>query len=246
MKTALLEHDLAHGEPHSAGRKGQLHTKAAAELRQMIATGELPPGTRLREVKLCELLGVSRTPVREAFRTLAAEGLVDLLPNRSVIVSGLHEPDIQHLYQVVGALEALAGELACKNITDEEIAEIGKLLSGMLDLHVRFARAEYLTINHQIHRRVVEIAANPILFAQWQALLPRVERARALANLDRDRWSAALVEHTKMFAALAARDGALLAALTREHFDNGLPPAADVSPNVDKAVSPARRSRAQA
>ena len=67
---------------------------------------------------------MSRTPVREALRTLAAEGLVDLLPNRSVVVVKLHTPDLDHLFDVVGALEALAAELACKRITEAEIAEI--------------------------------------------------------------------------------------------------------------------------
>src|SRR5690606_23202114 len=94
-------------------RKGQLHTKAVRALRAKILTGELPPGARLRENQLCEELGVSRTPVREALRTLAAEGLVDLLPNRSVVVSELHAPDLEHLFLVFGVVEGLAGELAC-------------------------------------------------------------------------------------------------------------------------------------
>ncbi len=212
-----------HSDGPGGARKGQLHLRTVKQLREMIMSGVLPPGARLREVKLCEELGVSRTPVREALRTLAAEGLVDLLPNQSVVVAKLRAPDIVHLYRVFGTLEGLAGELACEKITVEEIAEIGKLLSEMVDLHAKGDRAPYMAINHAIHRRVVEIAANPILESQWRSLLPRVERARALANLDKDRWSAALFEHSKMFAALAGRDGPLLARLTLEHFLNGLP-----------------------
>ena len=93
----------------------------------------------------------------------------------------------------------------------------------MIDYHGRQERAPYMNINQQIHRRTVEIAANPVLFSVWQSLVPRVERARALANLDTGRWTGALFEHTKMFTALASRDGALLARLTREHFLNSLP-----------------------
>lgn len=215
---------LADDAPGAPGRrKGQLHTEAAAKLRGMILSGELPPGARLREVQLCDQLGVSRTPVREAFRTLAAEGLVDLLPNRSVVVSQLHAPDLEHLFVAFGAIEGFAAELACQRITEAQIAEIGRLLAEMIDFHARRERAAYMRINQRIHQRTVEIAGNPVLHSVWQSLVPRVERARALANLDTGRWTGALIEHTKMFTALAARDGELLARLTREHFVNSLP-----------------------
>jgi DNA-binding GntR family transcriptional regulator len=211
-------------EPSQDGeaRRGRLHGVATTRLRAMIVSGELPPGSRLREVQICSQLGVSRTPVREAFRTLAAEGMVELLPNRSVIVAKLHLPDVEHLYRVVAALEALAGELACERITREEVAEIASIHSEMLGCYERRERGAYLEFNHKIHRRVVEIADNPVLFSTWKSLIPRVERARAIANLDPSRWIAAVHEHSKMLAALAARDGELLARLTREHFLNGL------------------------
>lgn len=218
-----LEQESSEAGVTAARRKGQLHTEAAKMLRGQILAGELPPGARLREVQLCEQLGVSRTPVREALRTLAAEGLVDLLPNRSVVVSELRAPDVEHLFLVFGTIEGLGAELACNNITDAELAEIGRYLSEMVDHHTRGERAPYMKLNQTIHRRTIEIAANPVLFSVWQSLVPRVERARALANLDPGRWTAALFEHSKMFTALAARDGALLARLTREHFTNSLP-----------------------
>lgn len=210
-------------DPDAGRRRGRLHQEAAAKLRERILSGELPPGMRLREVQLCEQLGVSRTPIREAFRTLAAEGLVELLPNRSVVVAELRMPDIEHLYRVFGALEGLAGELACERVTEAQIAEMGRLLSQMVDLHQKGERGKYMEINRQLHRMVIDIAANPVLTATWASLLPRVERARALPNLDPNRWTAALLEHSKMFTALAARDGKLLSELARQHFLNGLP-----------------------
>lgn len=223
MDDPLIAREPARDDRDGARRKGQLHTEAANALRAMILAGELPPGARLREVQLCDQFGVSRTPVREALRTLAAEGLVDLLPNRSVVVSELQAPDIEHLFLVFGTIEGLAAELACARITEGELAEIGRLLAEMVDHHGRAERAPYMRLNQQIHRRTVEIAANPVLFSVWQSLAPRVERARALANLDHTRWTGALIEHSKMFTALAARDGPLLARLTREHFTNSLP-----------------------
>lgn len=234
----------ANDDPEGGRRRGRLHQEAAARLREMILSGELPPGMRLREVQLCEQLGVSRTPIREAFRTLAAEGLVELLPNRSVLVAELRMPDIEHLYRVFGALEGLAGELACQRITEAQIGEMGRLLSEMVDLHQKGDRGHYMEINRQIHRMVIDIADNPVLTATWSSLLPRVERARALPNLDPNRWTAALLEHSKMFSALAARDGATLSRLCREHFLNGLPAAPRQSDDTRAPAARKRRPRA--
>jgi DNA-binding GntR family transcriptional regulator len=140
-----------------------------------------------------------------------------------MVVAELKAEDIKHLYQVFGAIEGLAGELACARITEFELAEMGRLLSLMVDLHEREERAEYMKVNRQIHRMVMDIAGNPVLLSVWQSLVPRVERARAISTLTRSRWTAALMEHSKMFAALAARDGPLLRRLSTEHFINGLP-----------------------
>ncbi|MGH6924301.1 MAG: GntR family transcriptional regulator [Propylenella sp.] len=208
--------------PQRAARRGRLHGDAVTALRRMILTGELAPGERLREVVLCTQLGISRTPVREAFRTLAAEGLITLLPNRSVVVAELDDSEIADLYEVFGALEGLAGEIACAKITEKEIAEIAALQHEMVVLYQKRERANYLKVNHLIHRRIVEAAGNPVLKSTWEILLPRVERARALANLRPERWVEALHEHSVMFTALARRDGPLLSRLLREHFANGL------------------------
>ncbi|KUF11838.1 GntR family transcriptional regulator [Pseudoponticoccus marisrubri] len=203
-------------------RKGALHVATTQRLREMIVSGELAPGERLRESHYCQLFGVSRTPFREAVKALAAEGLIELSPNRSPVVAGLSAQDLEHIYVVVAALEATAGELACERITQDEFAEIVDLHSKMLESYEHGDRAEYLANNHLIHRRVVEIARNPVLLSAWEVLVPRVERARAVANLDRERWLAAVSEHSRMLAALGARDGAKLAQMTREHFMNGL------------------------
>lgn len=210
--------------PTSIGgrQKGALHNETTRRLREMIVSGELAPGERLREAHYCKVFDVSRTPFREALKTLAAEGLVELLPNRSSIVSDVRDQDLLHLYQVVASLEALAGRLACQTITPSELAEIVEIHSRMLGCYERGERVGYLKLNHRIHRRVVEIAGNPILLSNWLGLIPNVERARALANLDNHRWLAAVSEHSKMLSALAAHDGDELAALTEAHFMNGL------------------------
>lgn len=168
------------------------------------------------------MLGVSRTPVREAVRTLAAEGLVQLLSNRSAVVARLDPTDVGHLFAVVGALEGMAGELACGNISEAQLAAIAGMQHEMVALHQRGNRADYLAQNHAIHRAIIEAAGNPVLQSLWEGLLPRVHQARAVANRDPDRWMAAVYEHASIFAALAGRNGKLLSQLLREHFDKGL------------------------
>ncbi len=224
MDSAEIEEIADIEAPEVEGRrKGRLHLEVANRLRERIVSGELPPGSRLREVQLGTEMGVSRTPLREAFRTLAAEGMIDLLPNRSVVVSDLRGPELEHLIVVFANLESLAAELACKNVTEAQLAEMGRLLSQMVEYHEKRERIPYLEINQRIHRMTMEIAANPVLMSVWQSLVPRVERARMIPNLDPNRWTQALFEHTRMFAALASRDAPLLARITKEHFIHGLP-----------------------
>jgi DNA-binding GntR family transcriptional regulator len=209
-------------------------------LRQMIMTGELAPEQRLREVALCTQLGVSRTPVREAFRTLAAEGLVRLLPNRSVVVAKFDASEVGSLFAVFGVLEGLAGELACTRMTDRQIAAIAALQHQLVVLHQRGERAPYLEVNQLIHRRIVEAGGNPVLEWVWECLLPRMERARAMPNLQPERWIEAVCEHAKIFAALAKRDGPLVAQLMREHFHNGWI-AISVCGVAEQVLAPGRR-----
>src|SRR3979490_569362 len=101
-----------------------LHEETVDRMRDLIVQGRLSPGERLNERLLCEQLGISRTPLREAIKLLAAEGLVDLLPNRGAGVSALEPARLADTLKVMGALEGLAGELACRHATPKHIAEI--------------------------------------------------------------------------------------------------------------------------
>ena len=109
-----------------------LHEQLVERLREIILEGGLEAGAKIPERELCERLGVSRTPMREALKVLASEGLVSLVPNRGAVVRGLTREDIDDLFPLIGALEALAGELACERISDSEIAAIERLHADMV------------------------------------------------------------------------------------------------------------------
>ena len=97
---------------------------AAERLRALIIEGILAPGARLNERELSEQLGLSRTPLREAFRLLAAEGLLLQLPNRGVQVVALSREDVRHAFEVMASLEGLAGELAAARVTDADLDDL--------------------------------------------------------------------------------------------------------------------------
>lgn len=199
-----------------------LHEEAADRLRDLIIQGRLAAGTRLNERLLTAQLGLSRTPLREAFKVLATEGLVELLPNRGAIVSQVDPVRLSETLAVMGALEALAGELACLHATEAQLNEIRALHYEMLAYHARGDLAGYFKFNQAIHLKIVKYAGNAVLYNTYRQLNGNVRRARYMANLSKERWDAAVREHEEILAALGARDLRRIKALLSDHLANKL------------------------
>ncbi len=199
-----------------------LHNELADRLRHMIVEGELAPGEKLAEKELCLQFGVSRTPLREAMKVLATEGLVLLTPNRGCAVARLTLADLDEAFPIMGALEALSGELACLHITDAELVRIRDLHERMVRKYEAGALRDYFKLNEQIHQLILSAARNPTLSQMQLSLSGRVRRARYMANMSPARWTRAVAEHEKILEALAARDGKRLAVLLKEHLANKL------------------------
>ncbi|MEX0707342.1 MAG: GntR family transcriptional regulator [Woeseia sp.] len=197
-----------------------LHSEVAERLRSLIVQGELAPGDRLNERVLAERFNISRTPLREAIKILALEGLVRLLPNRGAEVTQLTRSNVEDMFQVVGALEALAGELACQRASDDDIAEIRRLHNEMWARFEAGDRAEYFTLNQRIHAKIVDCAGNAELSAIYRNLAQRLHRARYMANFSKDRWSHAMQEHEEILDAIASRDSARLNSILKSHLQN--------------------------
>jgi DNA-binding GntR family transcriptional regulator len=210
-----------------------LHEEAVDRLRDLIVQGDLAPGQRLNERLLSEKLAISRTPLREAIKLLATEGLVELLPNRGAVVATMDTAKLAETLQVMGALEGLAGELACRKATPAQIEEIRGLHSDMLSMHARGDLAAYFRYNQAIHLKIVEASGNPVLANTYRHLNVNVRRARYMANLSRERWDAAVREHEEILSALAARDVAKLKRLLRDHLANKM---ASVLTGLEKAA----------
>ena len=195
-----------------------LHELAIDRLRDLIVQGDLSPGERLNERLLCERLGISRTPLREAIKLLATEGLVRLLPHRGAQVAPLEARRLAETLQVMGAMEALAGELACRHGSAAALGEIRSLHDEMLAKYAGRDLAGYFRCNQAIHLKIVEAGGNAVLASTYRQLNANVLRARYMANLSQDRWDAAVREHEAIMAALEARDAPKLTRLLREHL----------------------------
>src|ERR1700742_1160314 len=137
-----------------------LHDEILIRLRDHIVEGNIPDGGRIPERQICEMLGISRTPLREALKVLAAEGLIELLPNRGARVKQLSERDLADLFDVMGGLEATAGRLACENISDAEIAEVERLHYEMYGFYLHRDMHGYFRVNQLIHQKIVEASRN--------------------------------------------------------------------------------------
>lgn len=213
---------LGNSTDEEVPKKGDLHLHAVTMLRNMIITGALAPGERLNERELCASLNVSRTPVREAIKTLAQDGLIEVSPNRSPVVFPLDVQQTADLIVVVASIEALAGELAAALVTDAEIAELGILHYTMLKHQANDDLPHYFKANKAFHRKILEYAQNSTLLWVWDLLSLRVDRARYASNLWPERWSKAMQEHEFILKCLSDRKPKATSLAMSEHVQNGL------------------------
>jgi DNA-binding GntR family transcriptional regulator len=196
-----------------------LHDEVLTRLRDMIIEGALPPGSRINEVQAGASLGVSRTPLREAIKTLASEGLVEILPARGAVVRRFGERDVFHILEVLKSLEQTAARLLCAQAPDEDLASLSALHEEMMALYRRRDRLAYFKCNQRIHSGIVRASGNPVLAETHEQLQSRIKRVRFVGNDRPDRWAGAVAEHEEMCAAWTARDGERLAAILGLHLD---------------------------
>jgi DNA-binding GntR family transcriptional regulator len=200
--------------------RAALHEQVAYRLRELLVEGAIAPGAKLNERELALQLNVSRTPLREAIKMLAAEGLVELLPNRGAVALSLNEQDVFNTFEVMAGLEGMSGELAAQRITDMQLNEIKALHFEMLAAHARRDLSAYYRINAEIHRAINTAANNAVLTATYAQVNARLQALRFRSNQDEAKWSRAVAEHGQMIEALTQRDGAALKAVLVQHLNH--------------------------
>lgn len=197
-----------------------LHDQVVARLRTLLVEGAIPPGAKLNERELSEKLRVSRTPLREAIKLLAAEGLVDLLPNRGAVAVKLTETDVVNTFEVLAELEGLSGSLAAQRITDAELAEIRAMHFEMMASFTRGELSGYYRLNARIHAAINDAAKNPVLTNSYNSINARVQSLRFRTNQDGAKWKRAVKEHEQMLDALDARDAGAMRHILVAHLNN--------------------------
>lgn len=195
-----------------------LHDEVADRMRELIQSGELEPKARVNEGELTERFGISRTPLREAIKILATEGLLELLPNRGARVASISLEEIEEIIEVIAGLEATACLLAVRALSEAEIEAIVGTHDRMIAAWKDRDESQYFRFNQDIHDAIMAGSRNATLRSLYASLSGRTQRSRYTVHQTEDEWARAADEHERMIPLLRARDGEALAALMREHI----------------------------
>ncbi|MCF3934682.1 GntR family transcriptional regulator [Acuticoccus sp. M5D2P5] len=210
--------DLAANITEETPSESTLKPERVAQLiRERILEDELSPGTAIRERTLATELGVSRTPLREALKILATEGLVELAPRRAATVAAPSVREQRELLQLLGALEGFAGALACTLATPEDIRQLRALHYEMLAAYMRGDRLAYFHRNQDIHTSLVAITKNRVLIEHHRRLNAQVYRLRYVTNLKTERWESAIKEHELILDLLERREADAIRPVLEDH-----------------------------
>ncbi|MEM6971613.1 MAG: GntR family transcriptional regulator [Pseudomonadota bacterium] len=201
-------------------QRPSLHAELTDRLRHMVIEDQLSPGEKIPEKDLCALFGVSRTPLREALKVLASEGLVVLEVNRGARVAEVTVEELDKTFPVLALLEQLVGELAASSIDDDGIAAVTALHDSMLAAFRAGDRPTYFQANQDIHSALLAAAGNDVLESHHRLVATRVLRARFMVNMSDTRWAEAIAEHEEMLTHLSARDGEALGQVMKRHMLN--------------------------
>ncbi len=187
-------------------------------LKQNICDGVYTPGQRLLETELAASLSVSRSPVREAMRKLASEGLVEEFPNRGVFVKQFSDEDIDHIFDVRILLESHAIRHSQRNLTEEK----AKALRARLDAMTRVYRAgsleEYIEQDTELHKEIIELADNPVLTEMYELVYSRVQQFRIYSLISKQRFDESIEEHSTVVESILNGDTAVAVRTNKLHL----------------------------
>ena len=198
-----------------------LSEKIAETIREYILKGVLKPGERLTEPRLSDILGISRTPIREALRILEMDGFVTLIPRRGAVVTELTDKDVDEIFILKIRLESLAAKLAVNFMTDADIDKLKDLNEKMKRFNENRNVAGLIKANSEFHDFFIMKSDNQRLIKFLESLQAQFKRATAYSFTEAGRIISVIEEHEDIIQAFQKRDEALVEKLVEKHIQNG-------------------------
>jgi DNA-binding GntR family transcriptional regulator len=197
---------------------------ARQHLAQDIVAGRLRPGQRIKEEEIAARLGISRPPLREAFKSLEAEGLVTRAPRRGVFVSEIAETDVWEIYTLKGALYSLATALAVDRITEKDLARLERTAERMEECLRREPPEveRYQSFHEDFHGLLMEIGGNRRLKRIAESLHAQVKRFSAISLADKEHLTRSCAYHRRILTAIREQDRERAVEITRDHIQGAL------------------------
>jgi DNA-binding GntR family transcriptional regulator len=197
----------------------RLREQVAERLRMAIATGKFPAGTRLIERELCEMMGVSRTSLREALRELQADGLITLQRNRGLSVSVISQETARSIYEVRAVLEGLAARLFARNATQRQIEELHRSVGRLAEVYDNFSPEAFIAAKTHFYDVLLEGAGNPVAAGMLRRIHTRVSQLRVVSLSHAERAQQSIRELREFLHALEKRDEELAWQLCVAHVE---------------------------
>lgn len=197
-----------------------LREQVAVKLREAITQGQFRPGARLIERELCDMLGVSRTSLREALRELEAEGLVTNIPNRGPIVAKISIEMAESIYQVRAVLEALAARLFTRRASSEQIQALVRAVEGLGEAFSSPDQASMGLRKNEFYRVLFEGAQNEVVTMTLTTIRARIAQLRGTSLTEPDRAKASMEEYWELVNAIKARDEEAAHNISLRHVNN--------------------------
>jgi len=197
---------------------GYLAQEAAKRIREMIRKGALKKGDRILEAPMCQAMGVSRTPLREALRILSSEGLIELIPNRGAYVAQPSIKDIGEMFYVMSILEGTCARVCVEKMDDEGLRRLDDLYRK-LEQHCQAEdREKYMAVNHSFHSLVQELAGNKVLSEVINALRQKILLYRYRQIYQPNRLKESMQEHRDLQQAFRERNPEAAERFMQEHL----------------------------
>lgn len=188
-------------------RHQTLREKILETIRDAILSGSLKPGEKVAEPELAERFGISRTPIREAFRQLESEGYLTVIPRKGAVVTALSERDVKEFYTIKAILEGYAARMAAKKLTDREIERLENINARLKQLAEEGDVKSFYRVHNEFHELFIKAAGNQKLADMINQLVMKFNRPRLSSLALPGRMQISVSEHQKIIDAFKARNG---------------------------------------